>query len=155
MSPGCGHVCVCVLRCQMDGGMRHYFMFDCALSRGGECVCECVCARNGCAQREINSAKLIGLRLKMREQAGCRWAAHTHTCKPPACDAHTLICHTPLIVCSVCVFVWLRVCFRVCARMHSRGECIHTHTQAATLRYAVKHTHTRDSEWWFWDEGPP
>lgn len=28
--------------------------------------------------------------------------------------------------------------------MHSRVECIppHTHTQAATLRYAVKHTHT-------------
>jgi len=32
-------VCVCVLRCQMDGGMRHYFMFDCALCCG---VCVCV-----------------------------------------------------------------------------------------------------------------
>lgn len=32
-------VYVCVLRCQMDGGMRHYFMFDCALCR----VCVCVC----------------------------------------------------------------------------------------------------------------
>ncbi len=52
--------------------MRHYFMFDCALCHGEESECVIVCARNGCAQREINSAKLIGLRLKMREQAGCR-----------------------------------------------------------------------------------
>ncbi len=147
-------MCVCV---KMPDGWWHETLFHvwlCLVAWRRVCVSVCVRARNGCAQREINSAKLIGLRLKMREQAGCRWAG-THTHMQTSClwRTHSYLPYTP--DCLQCVFLCGCECVLECARACTAGGNVYTHTQAATLRYAVKHTHTRDSEWWFWDEGPP
>lgn len=96
----CVCVCVCV---KMPDGWWHETLFHvwlCLVSWGGVCVC--VCGRNGCAQREINSAKLIGLRLKMREQAGCRWA-HTHMQTSCLWRTHSYLPYTPVCLQYVCV----------------------------------------------------